>query len=263
MIGVADNCTIELAYVVLPKTGKMVIRKAVWAIEPSKMNDLAVIADLLELDKQIDEKYGDKTLKLTANGYVRATDLEYEQDVDELPPPPLDLFEGNEDELVDPVEPNEHSKEADEFTPEAMDEYLTAELVLPHVDSMHKARVVRRHRDDAGMPIGRINDNPILDSRMYDIEFPDGSTDVVSANLIAENLFSQVDDEGRQFQIIDEIVDCQFTDEAVKPEDGFVISQNGQKRPVITTKGCNMLVKFKDASAAWCPLHDLKIVKPS
>ena len=53
-----------------------------------------------------------------------------------------------------------------------------------------------RHKDEARLPIGRRDDNPILDSTMYNIEFLDGSTDVVTANLIAENLFSKDNNSG-------------------------------------------------------------------
>ena len=109
-----------------------------------------------------------------------------------------------------------------------MDEHLTAELLLPHGDTMQRAQVLCRHKDNAGLPIGRRDDNPILDSRMYDIEFLDSFTDVVTANFIAENLFSQVDEQGQEFQIMEEMLDCRFTDEAVKPANGFTCSQNGQ-----------------------------------
>jgi hypothetical protein len=32
---------------------------------------------------------------------------------------------------------------------------------------------------------GRANDNPMLDTRTYDIEFPDGLSDEYTANIIA------------------------------------------------------------------------------
>ena len=160
------------------------------------------------------------------------------------------------------MEPNKNSKEADLFTPEAMDECLTAELSLPHGDTMQRARVLRRHKDEAGLQFGRRDDNPILDSRMHEIEFLDGSTEMVTANLIAENLFSQVDEQGQQFQIMEETLNCGFTDKVVKPADGFMCSQNGQLQPVITTKGCELLVKWKDGSTDWVPLKDLENSNP-
>jgi len=260
LIGVADNCTDELAYVVLPKSGKIQIRKAVWALEIGSENNLTVQAELLELDKGINERYGDHTLKLNRAKGVTTETLDSEPE--ELPPPPPELFEGDEDDPIEPFEPNEKSQEADLFTPEAMDEYLNAELLLPHGDAMQRARILRRKRDESGLPIGRRHSNPILDTREYEVEFPDGATDIVTTNLIAENLLSQVDDEGYHHQILKEVVGHRFTDEAVKPEDGFVTCYNGIKRPKLTTKGCEMQVAFKDGTSAWVPLKDIKASNP-
>lgn len=94
---------------------------------------------------------------------------------------------------------------------------------------------------------------------MCEIEFPDGSTDIVTANLIAENLFSQIDEEGYQHQILKEITDCRFRDDAIKPEDGFVQTYSGQQGPKITTKGCEMQVTLTDCSSTWIPLKDIKV----
>ena len=260
IIGVADNCTDELAYIVLPRTGRIVVRKSVWAVEPHKVNDVAVQADLLELDTSINERYGDETLNLDRTGAVRAGNLHSEPDT--LPDPPPDLFDDEDEPIITPEEPDAGPKEADLFTPEAMDEYLSTELLLPHGDSMQRARVVRRKRDESGLPVGQRNNNPILDTRMCDIEFPDGATDTVTANLIAENLYSQIDDEGYHHQILKEITDCRFTSEAVKPGDGYVISYGGTRKPKITTKGCEMQVTFTDGSVAWVPLKDIKASNP-
>ena len=38
--------------------------------------------------------------------------------------------------------------------------------------------------------------NPLLDSRNYEIEYTDGITEALAANTIAENLPAQVDDQG-------------------------------------------------------------------
>ena len=54
-----------------------------------------------------------------------------EVDVEDLPPIPPDLFEGDEDLIIKPVEPNEHSKEKDFFTPEATDEHPSLGELVP------------------------------------------------------------------------------------------------------------------------------------
>jgi len=44
--------------------------------------------------------------------------------------------------------------EADDYTPEAYDKYLTPEVLLPNMGEMMKAKVIGRKRDADGNPIG-------------------------------------------------------------------------------------------------------------
>ena len=46
--------------------------------------------------------------------------------------------------------------------------------------------------------MGTSNSNPILDTRQYQVEFPDGDVAEYSGDLIAENMFAQCDPEGNQ-----------------------------------------------------------------
>jgi hypothetical protein len=82
--------------------------------------------------------------------------------------------------------------------------------------------VKRRKRDNDGNPVGVRHSNPILDTREYEVEFPDGSVDVLTANTIAEAMYSQIDNDGRHHLIIKEIVDHEKDASAVQPDDGFV-----------------------------------------
>ena len=68
------------------------------------------------------------------------------------------------------------------------------------VESM--GRVVARKTDENGMKTGKSNSNPLMDSREYLCEFLDGSTDAYTANIIAQLMFSQIDDKGNSFSII-------------------------------------------------------------
>ena len=57
---------------------------------------------------------------------------------------------------------------------------------------MH-AIVKRRKLDDDGNPIGTERTNLLVDTRAYEIEFIDGTTETLTANIIAEHLLTQVD----------------------------------------------------------------------
>jgi hypothetical protein len=55
--------------------------------------------------------------------------------------------------------------------------------------------------------MGKHHSNPPLDTCKYEVEFPDGSLTMYTASMIAENLYAQVDTEGQQYQVMDEIID--------------------------------------------------------
>ena len=66
------------------------------------------------------------------------------------------------------------------------------------VSDIHFGKVTKRLRDAEGRPIGMACDNPLLDTREYTVEFLDGHSEALSANLIAQNLFSEIDEEGNR-----------------------------------------------------------------
>jgi hypothetical protein len=141
---------------------------------------------------------GNKELFKEFNQDVRRIlgEEEPQQDIGDKPSPEdwAESMEFDEDfqEEFGNIVSNDDIKEADdEFTPEVFDDtYLNMELALP------SARVTKRLRDVNGLPIGTAHDNPILDSRMYDVEYQDGHKAAMAANAIAQNLFAQVDAEG-------------------------------------------------------------------
>ena len=96
-----------------------------------------------------------------------------------------------------------------DFTPDVYnDTYLNMELTLSRQGpEVQFGRVVKRLRDNDGLPIGTAHDNPILDTRMYEVEFQDGHKASMAANAIAENLFAQIDNEGNRHVLFQAIVD--------------------------------------------------------
>ena len=157
---------------------------------------------------------------------------------------------------------NDDIKEADdEFTPEVFDDtYLNMELALPSGDGAQPAfaRVTKRLRDANGLPIGTAHDNPILDSRMYEVEYQDGHKSAMAANAIAQNLFAQVDAEGNRHVLFDEIIDHRTDGKEVKQQDAFLTTRLGTRRRRETTIGWEILVQWKDQSTSWIALKDMK-----
>ena len=80
------------------------------------------------------------------------------------------------------------------------------------------------------------HDNPMMDQRQYEVEFIDGRIEVLTANVIAENLLAQVDDNSHRHLLIYEIEGYRNYDEAVPKDEGTyqIASATMKKR---TTKG--------------------------
>ena len=104
------------------------------------------------------------------------------------------------------------------------------------------ARVVKRLRDKYGISIGTDNDNPIMDSRIFEVEYPYGHRESLAANAVAENLFAQVDDEGHRSVLQQEIVSHSVNGREGTIEHVFIISHNGRRRKKETT------LQWKDGS---------------
>jgi Reverse transcriptase (RNA-dependent DNA polymerase) len=145
----------------------------------------------------------------------------------------------------------------DEYEPESYDGYITSQVLLPRGVDMKLGTVKGRKRDENSNPIGVGHSNPILDTRIYDVEFDDGQVLEYAANVIAENLYSQVDDEGRRFVILDIISDHKKDASAVPKDDEYVTLRGTWHRRK-TTKGWRLCVNWKDGSTSWETLSNLK-----
>ena len=119
------------------------------------------------------------------------------------------------------------------------DEYINMRLSLPQGadETIVHATVKRRAVDSSGLPIRIPSKNPMTDTRLFDVEYLDGSIETVSANVIAECLLSQVDSEGHRQLILDDIIDHRSTADAVKINDAFYTTDNCLRRRRKTTKG--------------------------
>jgi hypothetical protein len=94
------------------------------------------------------------------------------------------------------------------------------------------------------------------------VESPDGRIAEYSANVIAENLYSTVDDDGYNFDYLYEIVGHRKDETAVSKENGFVASKSNVKKRVITTKGWNLKVQWENGEQSWIKLKDIKEANP-
>jgi hypothetical protein len=128
---------------------------------------------------------------------------------------------------------NSNTPEADDgFHPDSFDTHLDMGLVLDRRPGAEPefARVTKRLRDKDGNLIGKANDNPVLDTRLHEVEHLDGHKAALSANLIAESIVAQVDSEGHRELLMDEIIGHRTDGNEAQELDAFVEAKNGVKR---------------------------------
>ena len=139
---------------------------------------------------------------------------------------------------------------------------INAEVLLPHQGKQMHATVIGPARDSDGKAKGRLNDNPILNSRVYDVMFPDGAVKEYAANMIAENMWAQVDDEGHQYMLLDEITDHRKDQSAVAKDEQYTVTKRGNQKLRQTTIGWDLCILWKDGTQQWIALKDLKESNP-
>ena len=242
-IGVADNYGASMCFFVLAQNAKVLARSTVQRVTRSEEANSDIAARMKSYESEVNGRLDDAK---HVNEPTRDGDILLEDD----------------DFPVTPVQDSPHKDEDDTWqASDAFDEMVGANVMLPRGDGRIDATVLKRKRDDDGSAIGRKHSNPMMDTRLYEVELADGSIEEVFANTIAENLYSQVDSEGRQYYLLREIMDHRKDDTALdEPESWIKHGSNRTRRK--TTKGWHLLVEWAEGSTDWIPLKDLKATHP-
>ena len=224
---------------ILKINGQVLYRSTFIAVTDDELRSPQIIKDMETFDQAIRAKLGHAVK---------------DEDMPEFKTPEYIPYE--EDDLGD-----EHIKpfpERDEVDVSTYDPFVGAEVLLPNQGTPQTAKVKNRKRDAMGDLIGHAHTHQMLDTRVYDVEFPDGSEASYSANIIAENLLSQCDSEGRQYLLAKHIVGHRKDEAIALKEDDAYVEVNGRKSRVKTTKGYDFCVEWTDGTTTWVPLNVLK-----
>ena len=247
-LGIADSASNLMTFHILPESGIPITAGTVQRVTHLEQQTEAVQQQMNIFNQKIASKF--KEGRVSTDGDKPAL-TEWADLLDED-----EDFAAEFNRLFD----NTDVAEADDtFDPDSFDHYLNMELTIDRGGEHPMfARVTKRMKDHNGKPIGTAHQNPILDTRMYEVEYADGYKQALSANVIAENMFASVDEEGHRHLLLDSILDVRKTKEAVKKEDAFIKSRNGVQRRRETTKGWEVLICWKDGSTTWSKLKDVK-----
>jgi hypothetical protein len=98
---------------------------------------------------------------------------------------------------------------------------------------------------------------------IYEVEFPNGEVKEYAANIIAENMLTQVDSDGYSITMMKGIIDYKKDNAVAVPKsDMHVVTSRGQKKMRKTTVGWKLLVQWADDSESWIALKDMKEAHP-
>ena len=250
-LGVAHRVGGLMSYWVLTVNSMVIARTTVQQVTSLEMQQGHMKERTLAFDEAIRDKIKDSDHIILEGGKTQPhdwTDHPFEDDPDFA------------EEFRGVISDNEVKNADETFTLDVYDTYLNMELAIPQGDSLEPrlARVTKRLKDANGLPIGLASENPILDTRMYEVQYHDGEKASLAANNIAENLFAQVDDEGNRQVLMDEIIGHRSNEQALKRQDAFIITKAGTRRRKEATKGWELLIRWKDGGTDWVALKDIK-----
>ena len=145
----------------------------------------------------------------------------------------------------------------------AYDRIINPEVALQLEEMVTTGKVTRRALSPDGQVAGTYDDNPFLNTIIYEVEFPDGQVKDYAANVIAENMLTQVDSDGFTLTMMDSIINYERDDAiAIPKSNAYVATQRSRKRHRRTTVGWKLLVKWSDGSETWVLLKEMKESHP-
>ena len=251
-IGVSHKIGQLMSYWILPISGVPISCITIQWLAPSEMLTEANIKRMNEFDDRMGDRF-----------VVKDKDMSYSFDIpdwnrlslNEDDPEFVEIFQEVIDDIgvpyADPGPPvysTQHNN------------YVNMEIGLPRGpdETLMHTTIKRRAVDVNDNLVGGSSNNPITDTRLYDVEFIDGTIETISVNVIADNLLFQVDEEGHRQTMLSEIIDHHRLPSTISDDDAFYFSYTGIKRRKQTTRGWDVCVEWTDGSTQWIAMKDMK-----
>ena len=257
VLGPAKGAGNEMAQWILKANGSVVPRRTVRPLTTAESNSETEKARRRVFDGLIERRWGTAMIPPPNDSEVRQANY---RGPDEWEPYENDLEPSMEAaEIEEPVDSAGHLLNEQPV----YDRIINAEVQLAkNGDQVETATVVQRTLGPNGRTIGTYNDNPALNTVVYDVEFSDGTVREYSANLIAQNMISQADDDGFSKTMMEGIVDYRKEESALSKRDALIVTRRGNPHMRKTTQGWRLLVRWRDGNESWVHLKDLKDSHP-
>ena len=252
-LGPATGVGNEMSQWVLKENGKVVARRTVVPLTEAERHNPIEVTKRELFDRLIERRWG---RSLNQSGNFESSDVPGQEEENTWEP------YSDEEEQANKVHDMDDVTDARGLLINQQpmyDKFLNLELQLHNGMA---AKVMKRITGESGEQVGLYDDNPMLNSIMYEVEFDDGQIKEYSATAIAENILSQVDDDGFSSPMFRAIVGHRKNDNAVGKNDRYVQDRHGRKRPRKTTKGWELEVLWSNGSNSWIELKHLKESNP-
>lgn len=263
-LGVAEGIGQVMTFWVIKENGQFIARSSVVPLSQAELDSAEFQRLLNTFTLELERRIGDHNKALVTNDIiVDDTDPindNFSDGVDQANP----LASEGETlpwDAVDSDIPKEVT--SSDRAMEELDEFIGAKVKLMTSEGEQMVTVTSRKRNHSGALIGKKNKNPILDSRIYNVQFPDGHYGQYAANVLAESIYASVDEDGYDCGHLDKIIDHRKSKDAIGKDNAYFYTHTGQRRHKITTAGWDLEVRWKDGSSSWIPLRALKETSPS
>ncbi len=112
-----------------------------------------------------------------------------------------------------------------------------------------------------GNPISCQFNNPILDTHLYDVKFPDGEVTPLTANSTVQAMYAQCNIDRNECLLLECLINIQKDHTAISLDKQKSV-HNGQEYMRRTTLAWHVCCQWKDGSTSWEKLSDLKESHP-
>ena len=126
---------------------------------------------------------------------------------------------------------------------------------------MARVHIVAWDLDANGNVLGRTHENPILDTRMCQVEFIGRKVTELTTDVIAESMYAQCDTDSNVYLPLDSLIDHHEDDKVISLTD----QHNSVKDKPVTqesTAGWKIYCQWKGGSISWEKLSELKESHP-
>ncbi len=257
-LGVAENVGPIMTFWILNSKGSPLPRSTVITLSPAELDSPAIKERMDEFNRVLRYKLSSNPFDVNRNIMPGIPVIDVGQVNRSLGETysTKDLWDGDLKSI--PYEPS--SREA---AMEELDEHIGQQVTIKKSDGPIMVKVASRYRNDSGHLVGKRHEHPQLDTRIYNVELPDGSYERYSANILTEALADTVNPDGYDVGFIKEVCGYRVErDKALTKSNGFLYSHNGRQVPKITTKGWQIRVRWNDDSTCWVPMGLLKNAEP-